>query len=250
MRLSREKISKLSHVIIDELVLHNEIDFIEDRNSIRLEIVKILTEELTKEEALEKEARRKIETLKSISKKYIANIDSLILVNEVLNFEKDSVVNVNKNINWKNYKLNKQNEKLVEAVNKGSVLSIDNMEVEAIKYRRNGNEVSTSNAKKTQKIRVCFSVLANPIAKSEVKIVYMQLIDYNTGKVITGNKNISVNISDNTVICTDSSEFNYKNVEMTHCFEWERTHILATGYYIINLIIDEKVALQSMLKLK
>ena len=64
MRLSREKISKLSHVIIDELVLHNEIDFIEDRNSIRLEIVKILTEELTKEEALEKEARRKIESQK------------------------------------------------------------------------------------------------------------------------------------------------------------------------------------------
>ena len=64
MRLSREKISKLSHVITDELVLHNEIDFIEDRNSIRLEIVKILTEELTKEEALEKEARRKIESQK------------------------------------------------------------------------------------------------------------------------------------------------------------------------------------------
>ena len=197
-----------------------------------------------------KEARRKIETLKSISKKYIANIDSLLVVNEVLNFEKDSVVNVNKNINWKNYKLSKQNEKLVEAVNKGSVLRLDNMEVEAIKYRRNGNEVSTSKAKNTQKIRVCFSVLANPIAKSEVKIVYMQLIDYNTGKVITGNKNVSVSISDNTVICTDLSEFNYKNSEMTHCFEWERTHILAAGYYIINLIIDEKVALQSMLKLK
>jgi len=197
-----------------------------------------------------KEARRKIETLKSISKKYIANIDSLLVVNEVLTFEKDSVVNVNKDINWKNYKLNKENEQLVETVNKGSVLKLDNIEVEAIKYRRNGNEVSTSNAKKTQKIRVCFSVLANPIAKSEVKTVYMQLIDYNTGIVITGNKNVSVSISDNTVICTDSSEFNYKNIEMIHCFEWERTHMLATGYYIINLIIDEKVALQSMLKLK
>lgn len=64
MRLSREKINKLSHVITDELVLHNKIDFIEDRNSIRLEIVKILTEELRKEELLEKEARRKIESQK------------------------------------------------------------------------------------------------------------------------------------------------------------------------------------------
>jgi len=196
-----------------------------------------------------KEARRKIETLKSISKKYIANIDSLLVVNEVLTFEKDSVVNVNKDINWKNYKLNKENEQLVETVNKGSVLKLDNIEVEAIKHRRNGNEASTEKAKKTQKIRVCFSVLANPIAKSEVKTVYMQLID-NNGIVIRGNKNVSVSISDNTVICTDSSDFNYENIEMIHCFEWERVHMLAAGYYLINLIVDEKVALQTTLKLK
>jgi len=196
-----------------------------------------------------KEARRKIETLKSISKKYIANIDSLLVVNEVLTFEKDSVVNVNKDINWKNYKLNKENEQLVETVNKGSVLKLDNIEVEAIKHRRNGNEASTEKAKKTQKIRVCFSVLANPIAKSEVKTVYMQLID-NNGIVIRGNKNVSVSISDNTVICTDSSDFNYENIEMIHCFEWERVYMLAAGYYLINLIVDEKVALQTTLKLK
>ena len=197
-----------------------------------------------------KEARRKIEMLKSISKRYLANIDSLLVVNEVLTFEKDSVVNVNKDINWKNYKLNKENEKLVETVNKGSVLKLDNIEVEAIKYGRNRNEKSTSHAQKTQKIRVCFSVLANPIAKAEVKTVYMQLID-NNGTVITGEeKNMSVSILDNQVICTDSSEFNYENIEMTHCFEWERVHMLATGYYLINLIIEERVALQTTLKLK
>jgi hypothetical protein len=196
-----------------------------------------------------KEARRKIETLKSISKKYIANIDSLLVVNEVLTFEKDSVISVNKDINWRNYKLNKQNEQLAETVNKGSVLILDNIEVEAIKYKNTGREVSTQQAKKTQKIRVCFSVLANPIAKAEAKTVYMQLID-NNGIVIKGNKNVSVSISDNQVICTDSSEFNYKNIEMTHCFEWERIHVLATGDYLINLIIDEKVALQTTLKLK
>jgi hypothetical protein len=196
-----------------------------------------------------KEARRKIETLKSISKKYIANIDSLLAVNEVLTFEKDSVISVNKDINWRNYKLNKQNEQLAETVNKGSVLTLDNIEVEAIKRKNTGREVSTRQAKKTQKIRVCFSVLANPIAKDEIKTVYMQLID-NNGIVITGNKNVSISILDNTVICTDSSEFDYKNIEMLHCFEWERVHMLAAGYYLINLIIDEKVALQTTLKLK
>jgi len=62
MRLSREKINKLAHVVTDELVVHDEVEFIEDRNTIRLEIVKIVTEELRKEETLDQEARRKIES--------------------------------------------------------------------------------------------------------------------------------------------------------------------------------------------
>ena len=64
MRLSREKINKLAHVVTDELVLHDEVEFVEDRNTIRLEIVRIITEEMKKEEGLDQEARRKIESQK------------------------------------------------------------------------------------------------------------------------------------------------------------------------------------------
>ena len=64
MRLSRDKINKLAHVVTDELVVHDEVEFVEDRNTIRLEIVKILTEEMKKEEGLDQEARRKIESQK------------------------------------------------------------------------------------------------------------------------------------------------------------------------------------------
>lgn len=196
-----------------------------------------------------KEARRKIELLKSISKKYVANIDSLLVLNEQLIIEKDSVISVNKDINWRNYKLNKQNEELAETVNKGSVLILENLEVEAIKYKITGKEAITKQAKKTQKIQVCFSVLANPIAKAEPKTVYMQLIDSN-GIVITGTKDISISMLDKLVVCTDSSYFDYENIEMTHCFEWERVDVLAAGYYLINLIIEDKVSLQKTLKLK
>lgn len=196
-----------------------------------------------------KEARRKIEMLKSISKKYVANIDSLLVLNEQLTIEKDSVINVNKDINWRNYKLNKQNEELAEAVNKGSVLKLESLEVEAIKYKITGKEAKTKQAKKTQKIQVCFSVLANPIAKAEPKTVYMQLIDSN-GIVIKGTKEISISMLEKLVFCTDSTRFDYENIEMTHCFEWERVDVLAAGYYLINLIIEDKVSLQKTLKLK
>ena len=64
MRLTRDKVNKLSHLITEELVQVPEIEFIEDRNTIRLEVVKILNEELKKEELLDAEARKKIESQK------------------------------------------------------------------------------------------------------------------------------------------------------------------------------------------
>jgi hypothetical protein len=60
MRLSREKTVRLSHRIIDLLVSVPEVDFIEDRDTIRLEIVNILTSLLKTEEQVDGEARAKI----------------------------------------------------------------------------------------------------------------------------------------------------------------------------------------------
>ncbi len=60
MRLSREKTVRLSHRIIDLLVSVPEVDFVEDRDTIRLEVVNILTSLLKIEEQVDTEARAKI----------------------------------------------------------------------------------------------------------------------------------------------------------------------------------------------
>ena len=60
MRLSREKILRLSHLAVDAVAEMDEVEFIEDRNSVRLEIVRILTDLLREEERMEELARQKI----------------------------------------------------------------------------------------------------------------------------------------------------------------------------------------------
>ena len=77
-----------------------------------------------------KEAREKIDNLKRIAQNYVKDIDSLYYVTERLSSEKDSVIKVNKDINWKNYKLNKTNIQLSEKVNMGSTLKIKDITVE------------------------------------------------------------------------------------------------------------------------
>jgi hypothetical protein len=64
MRLTREKVNLLSHQITEKLASIDAIDFIEDRNTIRLAIVDILGKWLKKEEEVDKAARQKIESQK------------------------------------------------------------------------------------------------------------------------------------------------------------------------------------------
>lgn len=64
MKLSREKIIHLSHRLVDDLVEMETVDFVEDRNTIRLEIVRILQELLHQEEEMDQAARQKIDTQK------------------------------------------------------------------------------------------------------------------------------------------------------------------------------------------
>jgi hypothetical protein len=64
MRLSREKIVRLSHQITDVLVSSDDVEFIEDRDSIRQKVVAILTETLREEEKADMEVRKKISSQK------------------------------------------------------------------------------------------------------------------------------------------------------------------------------------------
>jgi hypothetical protein len=64
VRLSREKVNLLSHGIAEKLASFDEVEFIEDRNTIRLAVVDILMKWLRKEEEVDKAARHKIESQK------------------------------------------------------------------------------------------------------------------------------------------------------------------------------------------
>ncbi len=64
MRLSRDKINKLAHTVTDALAAMDEVEFVEDRNSIRLEARRILEELLGQEAKIDAAARQKIESQK------------------------------------------------------------------------------------------------------------------------------------------------------------------------------------------
>jgi hypothetical protein len=64
VRVSRDKVNKVAHVATDALAEMDELDFVEDRNTIRLEVRKILEDLLNQEEKIDQAARHKIENQK------------------------------------------------------------------------------------------------------------------------------------------------------------------------------------------
>jgi uncharacterized protein len=64
VRVSRDKVNKVAHVVTDAIADMPDVDFLEDRNTIRLEVRKILEELLNQEARIDQSARQKIESQK------------------------------------------------------------------------------------------------------------------------------------------------------------------------------------------
>ena len=62
MRLSRDKVNRLAHTVADALAQLDQVEFIEDRNTIRMETRRILEDLLKEEEKIDLAARQKIES--------------------------------------------------------------------------------------------------------------------------------------------------------------------------------------------
>ncbi len=64
MRLSHEKIVRISHLMMDELLEDDRVDYHGEENEVRGRIVALLKAELEREEAVDEAIRRKIESQK------------------------------------------------------------------------------------------------------------------------------------------------------------------------------------------
>jgi uncharacterized protein len=64
VRLSRDKVNKLAHTVADALAALDNVEFLEDRNSIRTEVRRLIEELLKQEEKIDAAARQKIENQK------------------------------------------------------------------------------------------------------------------------------------------------------------------------------------------
>ena len=229
--------------------LNNEMD---SKDSIIQNQINEIKELLQNQNFLNKDlknAKNKIAELQKIAKRYQIRIVELTDSLSSLTIINDSVIKVNKTINWKNYTLNKENQKLSEKISKGSALELINVSVTAYRTRRSG-EKETERAKKVQFIETCFEVTANKISDAGIKTIYMQIISP-SGEIFGENRDVVMELNDQSLFYPiTSSSINYLNEQLASCIRWQRINQLEKGLYEIKLVLDGNVVSQSTIKLK
>jgi len=104
-------------------------------------------------------------------------IEALQKENASLNTKIDSTNTVLTKTKSINDTLMSQNDNLVKTVERGSKLSVLNLQTLAVKQKSSGKQVETDKASRADVLKVSFMIAENQIAKSGDKAYYVQIID-------------------------------------------------------------------------
>lgn len=195
--------------------------------------------------------RKETETLRSIMKGFVHTIDSLNTLNQNLVAEKKTVIKQLGVEKEKQNTLIKEKDELKSTIAKGSVLTCFNVTAKAVTYKRGGKkEIETSKARKTQKIKVGFTLGENKIAKTGEKTVYIRVMT-------PDGKEMAKSYDDNYKFIFNKSSgyfagketLNYANVEISGVTYCEGQGDYVPGKYMIEVTCDGVVIGNTTLKL-
>lgn len=215
-------------------------------------------EELIKEAAKHKgdatiisKLKKETQTLRSIMQSYVRTIDSLNTLNQTLVAEKKTVLKQLGSEKEKQSVLIKEKDELKSAIAKGSILSCFNISAKAVLYKRGGKKESETNkARKTEKIKVSFSLGENKIAKAGEKTIYVRIMTPD-GKELAKSydDNCRFNFNQSSGYFAGKETLNYANAELIGVTYCEGQGEYVPGNYIIEITCDGVVIGNTTLKL-
>jgi hypothetical protein len=110
--------------------------------------------------------------------------------------------------------------RLSREVTRGAVLQATALQIEAFRVRSNGNESATQRASRTERIKACFTLAANPIAASGPTTIYMRITSSNNQVIVfprQDNMTRTFSFNGSPLMFSVSKEVLYENSMMSDC---------------------------------
>ncbi|NNC86657.1 MAG: hypothetical protein HKN75_11305 [Bacteroidia bacterium] len=181
-----------------------------------------------------RKAKKELNSLRLLSAQYKLERDSLLVVSAQLTSDNKTLNTSLKIVETKANKLEQQNVVLEEKIVEGSVFVTNDLLAYAIKTKASGKEVETSRAGNTDKIRICFTVLKNPLIEQGMQDLFVKVIGPE-GSVITRSSEEFTDINGNTNLFSFKTAFDYKKKNTDLCFYWNKESSYKKGNYNVEL---------------
>ena len=190
-------------------------------------------------------AKAELAKLKEMNDVYVANIDSLNLVNQQLKQENQNLsTNLSQELS-KNENLSSENARLY---NLGSMLKAQNILTEGLRYRSNGKIVITNKAKQVQKIRTHFTLGENKVIDKGPLDVYVRVTGPDGGVMTADNATFKSNGQDLTYTMKETVDYNNSDTPVE--VMWAKGTEFAKGKYKVEIYHNGNLIGASTIDLK
>lgn len=203
--------------------------------------------------------RRQMKDLKAKADGYVAEIQQLKEENEELRGETarlaaqtdslstDLAYRTQENQELSNVKavltsekeaLSMENEKLSTKVTAASAIRVENISVEGMKTRSNGNATDKKRAKNVEYLKICFDAMPNRVTAPGMENFYVRIINP-VGETLSAEELGSGVLRDNSngeqVRFTKVKEAEYSNTQEQLCTNWTPNIPFAAGKYDVQI---------------
>lgn len=182
--------------------------------------------------------KKKVSELQKISQGYVRQLDSLYVVNQELVAENERIREEVKEERKQNMNLQRQKEELTNKVNQAAVLRIYNLSAEAVRYKGGSQETVTDKARRTERIRVNFTVGQNDLVEAGAKDFYLRIAEPSKNIITKGmGDEYAFTYQGELLQYTEKIHFNYDNKEkdLRAYYIKPEGKDLQPGYYFVDI---------------
>jgi FlaG/FlaF family flagellin (archaellin) len=201
----------------------------------RERIVKLLSINASNVQLIKK-YKGEITTMREIMKSYIVQIDSLNTRNKILVAENTEIRQQITQVRSTNTELSKVREELSTKVEIASVIQAK--DIVAVSLNKNRKETTRINL--LDKLRICFTLRENPLAKAGVKQVYMRVLRPDSLVVATSPDNL-FSYKGNNIIYSAAREVDYMNQDIEMCIFLDNKGDFIIGNYSVELYLEDSI---------
>lgn len=172
-------------------------------------------------------------TLRSIMQGYIRQIDSLNTLNQTLIAENKDVKQQAQESQRKVTELTQRTDALASKVEKGSIVKARDIVPMAL----NSSGKETNRSGRTSQIRVCFTLIENPLVEKGFKNIYLR-VKGPDGLVLAHSENNLFKAQDTQMVYSAVREIDYQGEDIESCIFYTSDGSLNKGTYQVALFAD------------